>query len=209
MGAAEIVNRIREEGEKERERILNEAKERAKKIIEDAKAEAERSKKRAMEEEERRAETEKRRIIQTARLEARRKKWIAQEEMIKEVMNKAVEKIKEVKEKGFGEYKYDEILRNLIKVSAMSAGGGDLEVILSEEDARFISKKDLDEISKDLGASLTLSEERVKSIGGVIVRTKDGRIAVNNTFEKRLERLSDAIRDKVAAIMFKGGCLRR
>jgi len=205
MGAAEIVNRIREEGEKERERILNEAKERAKKIIEDAKAEAERSKKRAMEEEERRAETEKRRIIQTARLEARRKKWIAQEEMIKEVMNKAVEKIKEVKEKGFGEYKYDEILRNLIKVSAMSAGGGDLEVILSEEDARFISKKDLDEISKDLGASLTLSEERVKSIGGVIVRTKDGRIAVNNTFEKRLERLSDAIRDKVAAIMFKGG----
>jgi len=205
MGAAEIVNRIREEGEKERERILNEAKERAKKIIEDAKAEAERSKKRAMEEEERRAETEKRRIIQTARLEARRKKWIAQEEMIKEVMNKAVEKIKEVKEKGFGEYKYDEILRNLIKVSAMSAGGGDLEVILSEEDARFISKKDLDKISKDLGASLTLSEERVKSIGGVIVRTKDGRIAVNNTFEKRLERLSDAIRDKVAAIMFKGG----
>ncbi|MDF2957023.1 MAG: Archaeal/vacuolar-type H+-ATPase subunit E/Vma4 [Candidatus Alkanophagales archaeon MCA70_species_1] len=205
MGAAEIVNRIREEGEKERERILNEAKERAKKIIEDAKAEAERSKKRAMEEEERRAETEKRRIIQTARLEARRKKWMAQEEMIKEVMNKAVEKIKEVKEKGFGEYKYDEILRNLIKVSAMSAGGGDLEVILSEEDARFISKKDLDEISKDLGASLTLSEERVKSIGGVIVRTKDGRIAVNNTFEKRLERLSDAIRDKVAAIMFKGG----
>ena len=205
MGAAEIVNRIREEGEKERERILNEAKERAKKIIEDAKAEAERSKKRAMEEEERRAETEKRRIIQTARLEARRKKWMAQEEMIKEVMNKAVEKIKEVKEKGFGEYKYDEILRNLIKVSAMSAGGGDLEVILSEEDARFISKKDLDEISKDLGASLTLSEERVKSIGGVIVRTKDGQIAVNNTFEKRLERLSDAIRDKVAAIMFKGG----
>lgn len=205
MGAVEIVNRIREEGEKERERILNEAKEKAKKIIEDAKAEAERSKKRAMEEEERRAETEKRRIIQTARLEARRKKWIAQEEMIKEVMNKAVEKIKEVKEKGFGEYKYDEILRNLIKVSAMSAGGGDLEVILSEEDARFISKKDLDEISKDLGASLTLSEERVKSIGGVIVRTKDGRIAVNNTFEKRLERLSDAIRDKVAAIMFKGG----
>jgi len=205
MGAVEIVNRIREEGEKERERILNEAKEKAKKIIEDAKAEAERSKKRAMEEEERRAETEKRRIIQTARLEARRKKWIAQEEMIKEVMNKAVEKIKEVKEKGFGEYKYDEILRNLIKVSAMSAGGGDLEVILSEEDARFISKKDLDEISKDLGASLTLSEERVKSIGGVIVRTKDGQIAVNNTFEKRLERLSDAIRDKVAAIMFKGG----
>ncbi|MHC1579473.1 MAG: V-type ATP synthase subunit E [Candidatus Alkanophagales archaeon] len=205
MGAAEIVNRIREEGEKERERILNEARERARKIIEDARAEAERSKRRVVEEEERRAETEKQRIIQTARLEARRKKWVAQEEMIREVMNRAVERIKEVKEKGFGGYGYDEILRNLIRVSAMSAGGGDLEVVLSEEDARLISKEDLDEISKDVGASLTLSEERVKSIGGVIVRTKDGRIAVNNTFEKRLERLSDAIRDRVAEIMFKGG----
>ncbi|WP_456487307.1 V-type ATP synthase subunit E [Candidatus Alkanophaga liquidiphilum] len=203
MGATEIINRIREEGEKERERILNEARERARKIIEDARAEAESSKKRALEEEARRAEAEKLRRIQTARLEARRRRWLAQEELIKDAMDKAIGQIKIVKERGLGGHKYDDILKGLIKASAASAGGGDLEVILSEDDARLISKSTLDEISKEIGAHLTLSEERAKSIGGVIVRTKDGKISVDNTFEKRLERLSASIRDKVAEVLFR------
>ncbi len=51
---------------------------------------------------------------------------------------------------------------------------------------------------------LALSEERIRSVGGVIVRRKDGKIVVDNTLEQRLGRFSTNVREDIVKELFKG-----
>ena len=43
----------------------------------------------------------------------------------------------------------------------------------------------------------------INTIGGVIVKTKNGEIEVNNTIESRLLRFKKTLRSEVAKILFK------
>ncbi|MEJ2327357.1 MAG: V-type ATP synthase subunit E family protein [Chromatiaceae bacterium] len=47
------------------------------------------------------------------------------------------------------------------------------------------------------GKSLQLSAEPIETVGGVLVRSADNRIRVDNTFEGRLERLSQRVRQVI------------
>jgi V/A-type H+-transporting ATPase subunit E len=47
------------------------------------------------------------------------------------------------------------------------------------------------------GKSLRLSAEPIETVGGVLVRTADNRIRVDNTFEGRLERLSQRVQQVI------------
>jgi len=49
---------------------------------------------------------------------------------------------------------------------------------------------------------LSPSGERIKSAGGVIVRGKDGKIEVNNTFEQRMARFSTGLREDIVKTLF-------
>lgn len=212
MGAIEIVEKIKEEAKAEGEKIIKEAEEQAEEIIENAKKEIEKNKKELIRDEEKKAATEKDRIIRAARLNARKKKWKAQEEMIKEALENAKKKLKEIKKEGFKGETYKDILAGLIKESALSIRGGsseedvnELEVLLSEEDAEasYVDNAVLDKIAKETLSNISFSEERVKGDGGVIVRRKDGKIEVNNTFEKRIERHYSSLREKAMKALFK------
>ncbi|MCW7074429.1 MAG: V-type ATP synthase subunit E family protein [Candidatus Methanospirare jalkutatii] len=234
MGVGEILERIKEEASAERERILRDAEERAKEILEEAKTSLEKRRLAVKMREEKRGEEEKMRIIRSARLEARRIKWSAEQEITNEVFENAKKRIKKVKEEGFKGKSYEEILAGLVKEAAISISSpltagetatgetaenavkegkseesGELEVLVSEEDANFVSQSLLDkisaEISKEEGIKihLSLSTERIKASGGVIVRRKDGKVEVNNTFEKRMERFMPILRENVARILWK------
>ena len=90
---------------------------------------------------------------------------------------------------------------------AGSSANSELEVILSEEDASYVNKSLLKELSDEISAEgvnvrLSLSGERIKSAGGVIVRGKDGKIAVNNTFEQRMIRFSTSLREDIVKTLF-------
>ena len=234
MGVGEILERIKEEASAERERILREAEEQAKEILEEAKTSLEKRRLAVKMREEKRGEEEKMRIIRSARLEARRIKWSAEQEITNEVFENAKKRIKKVKEEGFKGKSYGEILAGLVKEAAISISSPltagetatgetaenavkegkseeseELEVLVSEEDANFVSQSLLDkisaEISKEEGIKihLSLSTERIKASGGVIVRRKDGKVEVNNTFEKRMERFMPILRENVARILWK------
>ena len=234
LGVGEILERIKEEASAERERILREAEERAKEILEEAKTSLEKRRLAVKMREEKRGEEEKMRIIRSARLEARRIKWSAEQEITNEVFENAKKRIKEVKEKGFKGKSYEEILAGLVKEAAISISSPltagetatgetaenavkereseeseELEVLVSEEDANFVSQSLLDKISAELSKEegikihLSLSTERIKASGGVIVRRKDGKVEVNNTFEKRMERFMPILRENVARILWK------
>ena len=50
--------------------------------------------------------------------------------------------------------------------------------------------------------NLTIGEP-IDAIGGVILKTADGSVEVNNTIDARLERYKSVLRSEVAEILFK------
>ncbi|RLG39227.1 hypothetical protein DRN79_00285 [Methanosarcinales archaeon] len=220
MGVAEILERIRASAEEERQRIISDAKRRAEEMIENTKTSLEKHKNQVLAREERRGEEEKARIIRSARLEARRIRWAAEEELTQQIFEEAERRLNIVREKGFAGIPYNQILANLIKEAAMSIAYIEthpqsspedtikIEVLLSEQDADFIDDDILSEISEEIAketgvkTQITVAPERIKSLGGVVVRREDGKVEVNNTYEKRLERLMPLLRERVAKILW-------
>ncbi len=215
MGAAEIVEKMKNEANAECEEILSEAKENAKKKIEDAREEVELQKKNFAEAEERKGVEELARVVRATRLNARKLGWDTEEEMIGRALDGAMKRLKEIKTEGFKGNSYSNILAGLIKDAALSMVDGssassELEVILSDEDASYVDKSLLNELSDGISAgsvnvrlSLSGEGERIKSAGGVIVRRKDGRIEVNNTSEQRMRRFSTSLKEDVVKVLFK------
>ena len=213
MGTNEIVEKIKSEANVEYERMISEAKENANKKLEEARKELELQKKRFVEAEERKGVEEKERMIRAARQHARKLKWMVEEEMIEKAFEEAVKRMKKVKRAGFKGDPYANIFAGLIKDGALSLAvrgseGAELELMLSEEDASYIDqpllKRITDAIRTDKGMNLrlSLSGERIKSAGGVIVRRKDGKIEVSNTIEQRMARFSTGLREDIVKTLF-------
>ena len=212
MGASEIVERIKEDAREERARILREARAEVEERIKNAKADIEERKKRFIESERQKAADNKERIIRAKRLDAKKFRWDVEERVIKRAFDEALERIRHVKEEGFRGNSYSSILAGLIKDAAMSITAGserssssssELEVALSNEDAQFVTEEMLKNISAEVGCDVRLSSERIKTVGGVIVRRSDGRIEVNNTFEERMKRLYPGLREDVVRVLFR------
>jgi V/A-type H+-transporting ATPase subunit E len=55
------------------------------------------------------------------------------------------------------------------------------------------------------GKSMRLAPEPIETVGGVLVRSADNRIRVNNTFEGRLERLRQSIQQVILERLLSGG----
>ena len=225
LGATEIVEKIKEEAVSEEAQIISEAKEKAKLKLEEAKAQIEVQRKNFIGAEERKGVEERERMVRAARLNARKLKWQSEEGLIAKVLEESMKQITEVKKEGFKGNSYSNILAGLIKDAAMSiiagrggtstsaSGDSELNVILSDEDAdaSFVTPDMLntiaDEISTGTGGvdvHLSLSDDRIRSAGGVIVRGKDEKIEVNNTFEQRMARFSSSLREEIVKNLFKG-----
>lgn len=214
MGAVEIADRITDEVKGEKAEVLSEAREKAEGVLKKARDEIELQKKHFIAAEQEKGLENKERIIRAARLKAKKLRWTAEEELIGKTLEEAVKRIQAVKSEGFKGAEYSNVLGGLIQDAVLSiiAGGGvpssELEVVVSTEDASYVNPEMLKEISDEIsdgGAKigLSLSEERIKSVGGVIVRRKDGKIVVNNTFEQRMERFSTSLREDIVKALFK------
>ena len=225
LGATEIVEKIKEEAVSEEAQIISAAKEKAKLKLEEAKAQIEVQKKNFIDAEERKGVEERERMVRAARLNARKLKWQSEEGLIAKVLEESMKRITEVKKEGFKGNSYSNILAGLIKDAAMSiiAGSGgiststsrdsELNAILSDEDAdaSFVTPDMLNKIADEISAGaggvdvhLSLSDDRIRSAGGVIVRGKDEKIEVNNTFEQRMARFSTSLREEIVKNLFKG-----
>ena len=208
VGASEIVERIKAEAREEQERILREARAQVENRIKNAKADIKERKKRFIETERRKAAENKDRIIRAKRLDAKKFRWDVEEKAIKRALEEALKRVQHVKKEGFRGKSYPSILAGLIKDAALSITAGsersssELEVVLSAEDAQFVTEDMLKEISGEAGGEVRLSEERIKTAGGVIVRRSDGKIEVNNTFEERMKRFYPELREDIVKVLF-------
>jgi V/A-type H+-transporting ATPase subunit E len=144
-------------------------------------------------------------IISEAKMNSRRMELEAREEVIDKSFKKAEEKLTKISSSESAEY--NESLKNIISEAALEIGGGELIVLLKIEDVAKIENSifSIENDVKEKTGNETKLEigENINTIGGAIVKTKNGDIEVNNTIEARMLRFKKSLRSEVAKILFK------
>lgn len=101
---------------------------------------------------------------------------------------------------------YLPFLQKIVVDAGIVLSGEKLEILLSEQDETLpleedmLTKKIVEETGKE--TELTTSNEKIKSIGGCVIRTHDGRIVIDNTFTDILKRRKRELRFETAKILF-------
>ncbi len=204
-GTDKIVESIKSEAQEKADKIIQEAEAKVAAIDADASKTAEAEKNKILDNGKKQSDMKYQQIISEAKMNARRAELGAKEEVIEAAFAKATENLK-VKASS-DDKEYSESLIKMIKEAACELGGGDLIVQVKESDIANVEGQ-LKQLSSDIatktGVSTTLTMgESINAIGGVILKTKNGDIEVNNTIESRLDRFKGLLRSEVANVLFK------
>ncbi|GAB4354279.1 MAG: hypothetical protein Kow006_19910 [Gammaproteobacteria bacterium] len=100
--------------------------------------------------------------------------------------------------------RYREVLAALIRHAAEALGGERLVAQLNSRDRRWLAESWDTWITDLIGEAprIELDEVTLECSGGVLLRTPDNRVRVNNTFEGRRERLAEALQEEVLERLF-------
>ena len=200
-GTDKIVSSIMSEAQGKADIIMQEANAEIATINADAEKTAQSEKNKILENGKKQSDMRYQQIISEAKMNARRAELGAKEEVIEAAFDKATDDLKDIASSGSEEY--DDSLSKIIKEAVDELGSKDLIIHLNEADTnKFKSQLDssstfqIDDVKFQLG-------EPIDTIGGAIVKTKNGDIEVNNTIESRLERFKSVLRSEVANVLFK------
>ena len=200
-GTDKIVSSIMSEAQGKADIIMQEANAEIATINADAEKTAESEKNKILENGKKQSDMRYQQIISEAKMNARRAELGAKEEVIEAAFDKATDDLKSIASSGSEEY--DDSLSKIIKEAVDELGSKDLILQLNEADTnKFKSQLDssstfqIDDVKFQLG-------EPIDTIGGAIVKTKNGDIEVNNTIESRLDRFKSVLRSEVADVLFK------
>ena len=204
-GADKIVSNINSEAQTKADGIIQEAQTKADAIIANGQADADKESAKIIANGEKQANMRHQQIISEARMNQRRDELGAKEEVIEMAFDKAMDDLKDLA--STADPKYVEALNKLIKKAAVEIGGRDLIVQTKEADKTKIQSalsSMASNISSDTNVTTTLEfGEPIDTIGGAIVKTKNGDIEVNNTIEARESRFKQSLRSEVAQILFR------
>ena len=204
-GTDKIVSSIMSDAQIKAESILAEAEKEKETIISEGNVQAAAEKEKILENAEKQAKMRYQQIISEAKMNSRRMELEAREEVIEEAFKKAEDKLKELASSDASEYKTS--LEKVIIEAGTEIGGGDMVVLVKESDVTKI-KSSIPSIEKSIsdktGTPTKLEMgENINTIGGAILKTKNGEIEVNNTIEARMLRFKKSLRSEVAGILFK------
>ncbi|WP_297980543.1 V-type proton ATPase subunit E [uncultured Methanobrevibacter sp.] len=223
-GAEKIVSNIMSEAQAKADVNISEAQTQVEAILADGEKRAEAEKVKISENAKKQADMRYQQIISEAKMNARRAELGAKEEVIEEAFNKATEDLKN--KAATDDEEYVEALIEMIKEAATEIGGGELIVLLKEDDIDKVKGQldsiadkvkslikdrnkpvNLNEIAKDVSSEAGIETsleigEPIDTIGGAILRTKNGEIQVNNTIESRMLRFKKSLRSEVAKTLF-------
>lgn len=198
------------------EKILEDAREKAKTIVKEAKKSAELMVENRKQSARHSAEKEVYPLLKRAENEAdiirgkittdikRRAGWVVlfeKDRLIISVLNEVKNRLVNLQKSE----EYLPVLEKLIVDAGTVLDGGTLEVMLNENDLSLPLK--LNKLEKKIAdgtgvkTRLKISKQQIKAVG-VIVKTNDGKIFVDNTFEAILSRRERELRLKIARILF-------
>lgn len=208
-GVQRIVAAIEKAASEKTTAIIGEARTKAGALVKEAEKKAQEEKRTILSRGQQEARRQSQRILADARIRARRVKAKAQEEMIQEAFSQARERLEQIAAKRkINGINYLDILQRLLKESVLSTGKETLEVLLNPRDRDLLGHQALDGISRVIGEALgheiqvTLAGDSLASAGGVIIRSVDGMVRVDNTFEARVSRFREVIRTEVSKELF-------
>ena len=204
-GAEKIVSNIISDAQGKADAKIQKAQEETTAILEEGKKKAQMESEKILENAEKQANMKYQQLISEAKMNSKRIELEAREEIIEESFRKAREELKRIASTSTEEYL--ESLKKIINEASVEIGGGELFVLLKEDDVASIEKeiKSIEKYVTDKTGQKTTIEigENIKAIGGAIVKTKNGEIEVNNTIDARMLRFKKALRSEVAKVLFK------
>jgi V/A-type H+-transporting ATPase subunit E len=204
-GTEKIVSSILSDAKFKADSISEEAENESKSILQEGEKVALMEKEKILEDSKKQSAMRYQQIISEAKMKSRRMELDSREEVIEESFKKAEEKLVKIASSESAEYK--ESIKNIITEAALEIGGGDLILLLKQEDeAKIIDS--ISEIENDVKAKTGKETNlemgnNINTIGGTIIKTKNGDIEVNNTIEARMLRFKKSLRSEVAHILFK------
>ncbi len=141
------------------------------------------------------AESVRRQIIGGAELEARNAQLRALERAVNDAFDSATRRISDSKGAP-----YEKAMGLLIQ-EGLAVIGPRVKVQCSSEDRRIVASA-----VKKLGGKgkMSIDDDPIDTIGGVVLTTPDGSVRFDNTFEARLERTKPTLRKEVAAVLMGG-----
>jgi len=204
-GTEKIVSSILSDAKFKADSLSEEAENESKSILEEGEKIALMEKEKILEDGKKQSAMRYQQIISEAKMNSRRMELDSREEVIEESFKIAEEKLLKIASTESAEYK--ESIKNIITEAALEIGGGDLILHLKQEDVAKIEDS-ISEIENDVkgktGKETNLEMgSNINTIGGAIVKTKNGDIEVNNTIEARMLRFKKSLRSDVARILFK------
>jgi V/A-type H+-transporting ATPase subunit E len=149
------------------------------------------------------AEVERLRKLAKAKITAN---WIVlskKEELISAVLAESKRRLQHITKTE----EYASVLESYIIKAGIALGGNSLKVVLNEADSALpLPFEEMqEEICKKTGSKteLALSEEKIQVTGGVIVKTANGKIVMDNTCEDIFLRKSQELKSKISEILFQ------
>lgn len=204
-GANKIVSSIMSEAQSKADAIIQEAEKEAALILEEGEKDAVLEKEKILENAEKQSKMKYQQLISEAKMNSRRAELEAREELIEKAFENAEAELNKIASTSSEEYVNS--LKKIIEEASIEIGGGDLILSLKEEDVTKI-KDSIPTIEKEVEAksgNKTKMEigTNIRTIGGAVVKTKNGDIEINNTIEARMLRFKKSLRSEVAGILFK------
>jgi V/A-type H+-transporting ATPase subunit E len=185
MSAEKIIEQIKKDSQKEINQILKEAKQQATSLIKDAKEEAQQESEQILSKGKQQAESIKRILISKANQDSKRELMNAREKIIEECFTKAHHELSILKGP-----KYDKIVKKLIEDGRKKLGGEGLIWVTREA-----GKKVADQLGLKINGY-------VESAGGVVLKSEDGKVVLDHTFDGILKREKNKMRPMVGQILF-------
>jgi len=203
-GSDKIVSTILSEAQKKADEIIQNAELEVKTLEEKKSKVADFEKEKILDDANKQSKMRYQQIISEAKMKSRRLELETREEVIEESFNKATEELKKIA--STSDKEYIDSLNGIIEEAAIEINGGDLIIHTKEEDITKV-KNLVDNIASKVSSETgndTKFEfgDPINTIGGAILKTKNGEIEVNNTIEARLLRYKKDLRSQVAKVLF-------
>jgi len=203
-----LAEQILADARKQAEPILRRARREAERIQKSAQEDAQRESEQAQERAGRRAELLLRRTEARARLDAENIRRSALEGILLQVRDRAAKSLSELADSP----QYPDVLVGLAEDAARQMASRSIELLMRAPDRErhgaYVAGALRERLGK--GASggdfkVAVSDETVRGSGGLLVRSADGRTLCDETFEARLARMWEELREQVAAELFTDG----
>lgn len=200
-----IVSQIIEDGKKEIASIIDKAERTASEVTGKAEETGGAAAEKILKESREKGEAIRRRTLSSVNIEVKRTRLKAREEIVSAINRKVLEGLENIRSGS----DYPVLMADMIVEAILGLEGGSFQVYVDRGDIGLLKNKVFDivrEKARENGIEIEHLEEMVlekSSIGGARVGVPGGRVIFDNTFEARIYRMRDDIRNIIFEEVFE------